>query len=72
MGRNRKILLEVDGKLIDQIFTFDSAYKHAVSVFQKDSNVKEAAIYVSGFLLLQIYNNNGRENNIQEVRQDEV
>ena len=56
MGKDRKVILEIDNKLIDEVFTYDSAYLYAISKFEESKSNKEANIYVSGIQVTTIKN----------------
>ena len=56
MGKNRKVILEIDNKLIDEVFTYDSAYSYAISKFEESKSYKEANIYVNGYLITTLKN----------------
>lgn len=56
MGKNRKVILEIDNRLIDEVFNYDSAYSYAISKFEESKSYKEANIYVNGVQIVTLKN----------------
>ena len=55
--RDRKVILEIDGKLVDMLFTYKTAYNYAIKLFEESLSNKEANIYVKGEIVTTILNN---------------
>lgn len=54
--RDRKVILEIDGKLVDMLFTYKTAYNYSIKLFEESLSNKEANIYVKGELVTTILN----------------
>jgi hypothetical protein len=67
--KSRKVILEINGKLIDDVFTYKTAYEYAVQRFEESFSNKTANIYVKGELVTTIKNNkvNVKQTAIQKV-----
>lgn len=67
--KSRKVILEINGKLVDDVFTYKTAYEYAVEKFKESFDNKTANIYVKGELVTTVKNNkkNGKQTAIQSV-----